>query len=303
MLRFIPILFLLFSNVILAQIETDTIVEETENEVEEYDLRGETFSSSRVINGHSVETLGKKVLDFRIEHRFGDFAGENGGVQNMFGFDNAADIRFGFEYGLTDNLMIGIGRSKGTGNPYRSLLDGFTKYRFFTQGKNNAAVSLAAVGSTFFTYMKASAETYEVSNFPKTAHRFAYSLQLNIARKFGSRLSLMLAPTLVHRNYVAFEDVNTLFSIGSAFRFSITPRVGLITEYYYVVNPDNTKRLDNLNSLGVAVEWTTFGHTFVINLTNSKGFGEAQFIPGTFEDWLKGQFRIGFCVGRKFMWE
>lgn len=300
-MKLIWVVFLIYSIHLHGQDETDSLWEDETQEVS--DLRGETFSTTRVINGHSVETLSKKVLDFRIEHRFGDVAGENGGVQNMFGFDNAADIRFGFEYGLTDNLMIGIGRSKGTGVPYRSLLDGFAKYRFLTQGKNNAAFSMTAIGSGFYSYMKASADSFEVSNFPKTAHRFAYSFQLNLARKFGSRLSLMLAPTLVHRNYVAFDDVNTLFSIGSAFRFAVTPRVGLITEYYYVINPDDTKRSDNTNSLGVAVEWTTFGHTFAINFTNSKGFGEAQFIPGTFEDWLKGQFRIGFSVGRKFMWE
>ena len=70
----------------------------------------ETFTSSRIINGHSVETLKARILQFRIEHRFGDFAGANGGVQNMFGFDNVADVRFAFEYGVSDKLMLGFGR-------------------------------------------------------------------------------------------------------------------------------------------------------------------------------------------------
>jgi hypothetical protein len=56
----------------------------------------------------------------------------------------------------------------------------------------------------------------------------------------------------------------------------------------------------NTNSLGIAFEWITFGHNFTINLTNSKGFGETQFIPYTYEKWSKGQFRLGFCIGRKF---
>jgi len=50
----------------------------------------------------------------------------------------------------------------------------------------------------------------------------------------------------------------------------------------------------------VALEIITFGHNFTINLTNSKGIGDVQFITGTYEDWLKGQFRLGFCIGRKF---
>ena len=86
-----------------------------------------TFSSTRIICGHSVETLPARTMDFRIEHRFGDMFGTNGGVQNMFGFDNLADIRIALEYGITNDLMIGFGRSKGTGSPYRSLLDGFVK--------------------------------------------------------------------------------------------------------------------------------------------------------------------------------
>ena len=32
----------------------------------------ETFTGTRVINGHSVETLKSRILEFRIEHRFGD---------------------------------------------------------------------------------------------------------------------------------------------------------------------------------------------------------------------------------------
>jgi hypothetical protein len=54
------------------------------------------------------------------------------------------------------------------------------------------------------------------------------------------------------------------------------------------------------NSLAFGLEWFTFGHSFTINLTNSGGLGEAQFIPYTTENWLKGKFRFGFCVGRKF---
>ena len=100
----------------------------------------ETFTGTRVINGHSVETLKSRILEFRIEHRFGDIAGTNGGVHQFFGFDQAADIRFAFEYGISDNWMVGLGRSKGTGAPYSSLVDGFTKYRFMTQQKNGTPI-------------------------------------------------------------------------------------------------------------------------------------------------------------------
>jgi hypothetical protein len=79
-----------------------------------------TFKSSRIINGHSPDVIEKKSLLMKIDHRFGDIAGGSGGVQNLFGLDNSSDIRIGFDYGITNKLNVGIGRSKGTGNPQSS---------------------------------------------------------------------------------------------------------------------------------------------------------------------------------------
>lgn len=262
----------------------------------------ETFASTRIINGHSIETLNKGVLEFRVEHRFGDIGGAAGGVHTLYGLDNSADIRLAFEYGITDKMMIGLGRSKGTGAPYKSLIDGFAKYRVLEQTKGKIPLSLAMIGTTSFTYMKASEDISQVAHFPEWKHRFAYSLQVNVARKFGERLSLALMPTMVHRNYVAADDVNTMFALGGAVRCGITSTTSVLVEYYHVFS-NASFRPTNTQSLGVAFEWITFGHNFTVHLTNSKGFGETQFIPYTYEDWLKGQFRLGFCIGRKFQGE
>lgn len=262
-----------------------------------------TYNSTRIINGHSVETLGKGVLEFRIEHRFGDFAGDNGGVQNMFGFDNASDIRFALEYGITDKLMIGLGRSKGTGAPYRSLVDGFVKYRVLHQKTSGMPVSMTVLGVATGTYMKANPDVSEIAHFPNWQHRLAYATQVNIARKFGNRLSLSLMPTFVYRNYVAAGDINALFSLGGSAKINISSTKSIIVEYYQNLHEDEVRTAGFKNSFGIAYEWDTFGHNFTINLTNSKGFVETQFIPYTFEDWAKGEFRLGFSITRKFIKE
>ncbi|MAO32086.1 MAG: hypothetical protein CL824_01145 [Crocinitomicaceae bacterium] len=260
----------------------------------------ETYTSTRIINGHSVETLKARILQFRIEHRFGDFAGANGGIQNMFGFDNVADVRFAFEYGVSDKLMLGFGRSKGAGNPYRSLLDGFVKYRFLTQNKEKGIpISLALIECASLTYMKPSMDQSQVAHFPDFAHRLAYSSQINIARKFGERLSLSIMPTYTHRNYVDIDDQNGVFALGSAFAFRLSKEFSLSAEYYHAFNQDGL-RANNKNSLGIAFEWITNGHNFKINFTNSQGFGETQFIPCTYSNWMDGEFRIGFSIARDF---
>jgi hypothetical protein len=297
-------LFLSAGMIAFAQ-EEDTLVEATSEmeevtEIPDDPFVRKTYNATRIINGHSVETLEKGVLEFRIEHRFGDVAGDNGGAQNFFGFDNASDIRFAFEYGITDKLMVGLGRNKGTGDPYRSLLDGFVKYRLLHQKTSGMPVSMTLIGVATGTYMKASDDISQISHFPKWQHRLAYSTQVNIARKFTNWLSLSLMPTFVYRNYVGGDDVNALFALGGSAKVRITPTKAIIVEYYQTFQGADVRK-GFKNSLGIAYEWDTFGHNFTINLTNSRGFIETQFIPYTKEDWLKGQFRLGFSITRKFM--
>jgi hypothetical protein len=271
-------------------------VEEESNEIED------TYLSTRIVNGHSIETLKKGTLEFRIEHKFGDAAGDLGGINTLYGLDNATDIRFAFEYGLTNNLMIGAGRCRGAGNPYSALLDGFIKYRIVKQNKTKIPVSITYVGTTSYSYMTASALATDVSFFPKWYHRMAYSSQLNIAKKIMNKLSLAVIPTIVYRNYVAADDQNLLFSLGSAINYAINSKVNVGIEYYSNFQEEN-QRSTYKNSLSIGVDWITFGHNFKVFLTNSAGFGETQFIPYTNTDWTKGQFRIGFCIGRKYIKE
>lgn len=259
----------------------------------------ETFASVRIINGHSTETLKKRQFRYIIAHRFGDALGDQGGVQTAFGFDNAADIRFGFDFGITDNIMVGISRLKGSG-PYRSILEGSTKYRFLTQTEDNSMpVSASFAGSIYGTYMPSSEDISSVTYFDRFSHRIMYGSQLTIARKFHPRLSMAIMPTYVHRNLVKQNDVNGLFSVGAAARIRLNKSLGLIAEYFYNIH-DAGIRDGYQNSLGVALEWLTNGHTFTFNFTNARGFGELQYIALTQSDWLEGQFRIGFSITRTF---
>lgn len=260
----------------------------------------ETFSGIRIINGQSTETLKKRQWRYIIGHRFGDIGGDLGGVQTNFGFDNAADIRFGFDLGLTDNLMIGLSRLKGSNRPYRSIIEGFAKYRFFTQTEDNKMpVSVAITGNAYGTYMTASEDIAAVTNFPQFSHRLAYATQLSIARKFHPRVSMALMPSFVHRNYVREDDVNSLFALGGAVNIKLFKKLGLVTEYFHAFSPQDFRQ-DFTNSLSFALEWITNGHVFSFNFTNARGFGDLQYIALTDSNWLEGEFRFGFSITRTF---
>ena len=262
----------------------------------------ETFNGTRIINGHSTETLKSRIIQYRIEHRFGDFAGNEGGIQQFYGLDQAADIRFALEYGITDKWMVGLGRNKGTTKPYSGLVDAFTKYRLLSQTEDNKMpISLTVMGASTLSYSKALQDLSQVASYPDFAHRLAYTGQIIVARKFGERLSLQVAPTYVHRNYVEALDENGIFSVGGAAHFKFTKKFAVMAEYYQILNQSQGRvDMGTTNSLGGGVEWATNGHIFRISLTNSKGFTETQFIPLTYSKWEEGQFRLGFSITRNF---
>ncbi|HMG13907.1 MAG TPA: DUF5777 family beta-barrel protein, partial [Saprospiraceae bacterium] len=148
------------------------------------------FKSPKVINSHSIEMLQKGVLDFRILHRFGDV---NNGLYDMFGLD-LATMRLGFDYGITDDLSVGIGRST-----YLKELDGMIKYRILCQatGKKSFPVSIVWVSGMTINGLK---DPFE-GQIPVTfSRRIAYYHEIIIGRKFSDKFSLQLSPTLVHRN-------------------------------------------------------------------------------------------------------
>src|SRR5688572_30985544 len=83
-----------------------------------------SFKTTRVINAQSLENVAGGVLDMKISHRFGFI---NGGAYELFGLDEAT-IRIGLDYGITDRLMVGWGRSS-----FEKTYDAFAKYKILRQ--------------------------------------------------------------------------------------------------------------------------------------------------------------------------
>lgn len=257
-----------------------------------------SFYDTRVINGHSVETLEKGTLDFRITHRFGNMA-EPESWRTLFGMDLSTDIRIAFEYSLTDELLIGLGRSKGF-VPYTEYWDGFAKYKIFSQD-DKKPISLTFVSSVFATGMKKSTDSTSLASFPNTASRFSYFNQLILARNLFDKLTLQLSTGVLQRNYVAYDDENTNFVLGGMIRYNFYKKVSLLAEYYQVFRNQSLPAASRYQQpLGIAVEFKTFAHVFQLSFTNSEGIGEGQFLPYTSGNWLDGQFRFGFTISREF---
>ncbi len=265
-----------------------------------------TFKSTRIINGHSNETLKKGELDFRVAHRFGDIGGSAGGAKTFFGIDNSTDIRIAFEYGITDQLMIGLGRTKGSGN-FSQLYELLAKFKLLQQTMDNRVpIGVTLFGNAAVTSMKSSPVESDAAHFSQFSHRLTYTGQVILARKFGDGLSLALLPTYIHRNRVGYMDMNDMFALGVGGRLRFSHRVALVVDYFLPFRDQaskdyfKTRGIEFYNPLGVGLEIETGGHVFHVNFTNSTAVLENQFIPETTTSWLQGQFRWGFNISRRF---
>lgn len=245
------------------------------------------FKSSRVINGHSMEFIGKGVLDFRILHRFGMI---KNGYRELFGLDQAS-MRFGFDYGVTKNLTVGIGRST-----FNKEVDGFVKYRIIHQHKGYKAMPFSLVWISGMTMNTTKITDSRLNIF---SNRLGYYHQAILGRKFGEIFTLQLSPTFVHRNLVELTtDKNDMVALGIGTRLKLTNRSALILDASPILYGGRSSY--NRLPLSIGMDIETGGHVFQLHVSNSRGMNEKAFITETTQRWEKGEIQIGFNLSRVF---
>ena len=265
-----------------------------------------TFKSTRVITGHSVENIGKGVLDVRILHRFAPL---NKGLYDFFGLD-IASMRLGFDYGITNNIMIGIGHST-----WQKTYDAFLKVKILKQstGAVNMPVTLSFLSTMAVRTELAKKDSLNNRILVGFGDRTSFTEQIIIGRKFSNRFSMQLMPTFIFHhnridsinfytknkdNLITGNNRKSTFAIGIGGRLKISRRVSINAEYYYQL-PD-TKPDKKFNSVSLGVDIETGGHVFQLHLTNSNGMSEKSLISDTDDKWKDGYIRIGFNISRVF---
>jgi len=247
-----------------------------------------SFKTDRVINLHSLENTAAGELDIKISHRFGFI---NGGAYEFFGLDQAT-IRIGGDYGITDRLMVGVGRSS-----YEKTYDVFAKFKLLRQstGARKTPFTLCVLGTTAVKTIRPSDPTRE--NY--FSSKLYYTGQIIIGRKFSKAFSLQLSPTIVHRNLVeTAAEKNDVLALGVGARFKLGKRTSLNAEYIYVLPDQLAPGYRNSVSVGFDIE--TGGHVFQLHFTNSTSMIEKGFIAETVGDVGAGDIHFGFNIARTF---
>ena len=258
-------------------------------EEEESQVVRNSFKSSRVINGHSIEMLREGVLDFRILHRFGPLS--LGGYQ-LFGLDQAS-MRIGFDYGVTDNISLGFGRSTS-----KKELDAFAKYRIKAQtsGDRPFPVSIAWVSGITRNGLQ---EPFSGLISPTGTQRLGYYHELLIGRKFSEAFSLQLAPIFVHQNVVEDERTpNDLYAMSIGGRLKLNKRIAFTWDYAYTFNREPND--PSLNPLSIGLDIETGGHVFQLHFSNATGMNERAYLTDSNGNWGNGDIRFGFNLSRVF---
>ena len=279
--------FLIFNFSFLNSSSSQDLLSELGDSDEKFYVNA-SFKNSKVINAQSLETTKNGELDFKIQHRFGTV---NGGLYELFGLDNAS-MRMGFDYGINDRVQVGIGRST-----YEKTVDGCLKARLLWQTDGSERMPISVL---WYSSMSVNTLRYDNLAYERDfVSRLNYVHQLIIGRKFSSKFSLEVLPTILHRNFVMTnEEKNTVFSTGMAARVKLTQRLSLNGEYFYVMPGQLNPAY--FNSLSVGVDIETGGHVFQLHFTNSAAMLDKAYIGETTGDWTKGDIYFGFNLSRVF---
>jgi hypothetical protein len=284
---FIPFLTLLFFCIASQAQETDLLDQLEAEQPKEKVYTTSTFKGTRLINHHTVETFGKRTLEFRIGHRFGDVGD---GEETFWGMDNA-HMNITLDYGITNRFTAGIGR-----NSFGKLYEGVLKYKLLAQVEGGMPLTVTVLGKANVL------SNTKGSQYDDPVNAWSYMSEVLIARKFSKRLSLQLIPTYIHINLVPVEfKTNDIFSLSATGRFKFTRSVAVTAEYTQTLNDYyDTKLASYIPVFSAGFDIETGGHVFQLFFSNATTLNEVQFIPSTSSDWGRGQYRFGFNVSRTF---
>lgn len=245
----------------------------------------QAFSSLKIGNIQSTNTLNKGQFCTLISHRFGTI---KGGFNSFFGLDNG-NTKFQFLYGITRELQIGLSRES-----VRKTYGGSAKLNLITQDDN------FPLNITAYTTINLNSELKK-EIYPKMLFydRLSYGTQLIVSRKFTEKFSAQIVPTFIRQNLVHEPfQLHNQWAAGVGARYKLGDHIELATDY--VVNLSRAAESIYNDPLTVSVNFNTERHVFQVLLTNAQSTNEPGFISNAAGSWSAGEIYLGFNLVRTF---
>jgi len=182
------------------------------------------FGCTMIIDDQTVISPMKGSKEFIIHHRFGPVKE----MSDLYGIYGSSNIRMGFNYGLTDKIMLGFGTEK-----YSKLQEFQVKYAILQQNRGgNMPVSLSFFGN-------AAIDAGKKENFGanyKFTNRLSYYGELIIARKFCDAFSAQLAPGFAHFNAVDSLYEHDVIGLSFSGRYKLYNETSFLFAYDHPFN-------------------------------------------------------------------
>lgn len=246
------------------------------------------FSTTLLIDNQTTVNPYKGSLSLEIQHRFSKISS----ISDLFGIYGTANTRMALCYGITDNLMLGIGTTRS----YK-LQDLQWKYSILTQTRSGKIpVSVSYAGN--FVVDARDAEVFGGEDVFKSIHRLSYMNQVIVSRKFGTLISAQLAPTIIWMNAVEEGYNNMNLSLNGGLRAMVLGFNSIILEYEQPLNkPDGVDVYPNL-ALGVEIGTST--HSFRIFVSNYNALIKNYNVVYNTNNPFDMDYQVGFNISVKF---
>lgn len=277
--------------------ENDSIVDKPERPA---------FEGSAIIDNQTNVLFIKNTLEVMFQHRFG-LISEDNSLGGIYGANS--NIRIGATYSILDWLSVGYGITKKN-----RLSDFSAKAAILRQTRSGKMpISLTYYGNIAIDGRNEDAKNPDGSYKPADAEagifltdqdRFSYFHQLIIAKRFNSKLSLQIAPSLSHYNAVNYGYENDRISIAFGGRYKISNQTAILFDYSQPItqldNPGNPSNSLNNPGISIGAEFATSGHAFQIFITNYNGIVPQQNYMKNTNDFFDKGILIGFNINRKY---
>jgi len=245
------------------------------------------FGAELLIDNQTTVNPGKGGFSMEIQHRFSKIEK----IDDIFGIYGSANTRIGFNYGITDWAMVGIGTTRDY-----MLQDLNWKFRIFTQSRSGKTpVSLSYFGNAVLDARPD--ENFGPEENYRFIHRLSYLNQLIVSRAFGSRVSLQVAPTFVYNNSVPEGFKNANASIYAGGKFQVLGFHSIILEYNQPILKTDE---DVYPNLAAGVEIGTSTHSFRVFVTNYNSIILNRSISYNQNNFFDGDIMFGFNITIRF---
>lgn len=219
------------------------------------------FESAYLIDDMTGVVPSKGTFEFVFQHRFGPMSN---GIKDLYGlYASGSNIRLGFSYTPFDKVGFGTFGGPlaiGFGTTKNSMIQDFNvRYSLLQQTKSgNIPLNLTYYGNMA---METAQATEDLPN-GNGSDRLSYFHQLIITRRFSSKFSVLIAPSLSHYNVVSANMENDFIAVGIGARYKFSPQSAIIINYTQPITEQVSG--NPYYNFGFGIEVGTSSHAFQV---------------------------------------